>query len=183
MSVKHMVKTIFTVYRFLDKLASSIDKIVETRALNSYYVSLENTSYNDISKVTNDILELTERKITLINLKVLANEMLKFLDKDYARLIIMKYIENKPYFEIAEKLNISERTVTRWHNNAVVLCNFYLQDNGYTLNKLLNLLKNEKWILQVFYNFTNANKTINERYEKKQIIYDACIEYKKILCK
>jgi hypothetical protein len=45
------------------------------------------------------------------------------------------------------------------------------------------LLKNEKWILQVFYNFTNANKTINERYEKKQIIYDACIEYKKILCK
>ncbi|MDD2445752.1 MAG: sigma-70 region 4 domain-containing protein [Clostridia bacterium] len=183
MNMKNMVKTIFTVYRFLDKLASSIDKIVETRALNSFYVSLDNISYNDISKVTNEILELTERKVTLINLKVLANEVLKVLDKDYARLIIMKYIENKPYLEIAEKLNISERTVRRWHNNAIVLCAFYLQDNKYTLNKFLSLLKKEKWILQIFYNFVNVKKPTNESYEKKHIIQDACIEYKKILCK
>jgi len=95
-----MIKTIFSVYRFLDKISDSIDKIVETRALNACHMELSNSAFNDVSVVTDDILELTQRKITLINLKVLTTSMIKSLDNDYARLIILKYIENRSYVEI-----------------------------------------------------------------------------------
>ncbi|MDD3397576.1 MAG: sigma factor-like helix-turn-helix DNA-binding protein [Clostridia bacterium] len=181
MNFKNMIKTIFSVYRFLDKIAYSIDKIVETRALNACYMYLDNTAFNDVVNVSNDIMELTQRKITLINLKVLATSMIKNLDKNYARLIIMKYIENKPYAEIGKLLNISERTVTRWHSNAVVSSYFYLENQGYTLIKLLEMLKKERWILQTFYSFSQNKE--NQDTENANMIKHACKEYKKVLCK
>ena len=155
-----MIKTIFSVYRFLDKIADSIDKIVETRALNACYMDLNNSAFNDVTAVSEDILELTQRKITLINLKVLTISMIKNLDKDYARLIILKYIENRPYIKISEIMNISERTITRWHGNAIVSSCFYLEKEGYNLNKLLDMLKNEKWILQTY-------QALSQKFQEK----------------
>lgn len=182
MNFKNMVKVIFSVYRFLDKIADSIDKIVETRALNACHMCLDNTAFNDVITVSDDILELTQRKITLINLKVLTTSIIKSLEKDYARLIIMKYIENKPYAEIANLMNVSERTITRWHSNAIVNSYFYLENKGFTLKKLLEMLKKERWILQTFYSFSQTSKEKRE-IENTYIMKHACREYKKILCK
>lgn len=178
---KDMVKTIFSVYRFLDKIANSIDKIVETRALNACYMCLENTAFNDVMNVSDDIMELTQRKITLINLKVLVTSIIKNLEKDYARLIIMKYIENKPYAEIANLLNVSERTITRWHSNAIVNSYFYLESQGYTLAKLLNMLKKEKWILQTFHSFSQSEEKEKIGGLNLNLMKHACKEYKKVL--
>lgn len=177
-----MIKTIFSIYRFLDKIADSIDKIVETRALNACHMCLDNTAFNDVITVSDDIMELTQRKITLINLKVLATSMIKNLDKNYARLMIMKYIENRPNIEISNLMNISERTITRWHGNAVVSSYFFLENKGYTLTKLLEMLKNERWILQTYYAFSQKSQKRQE-VENNHLIQHACKEYKKVLCK
>jgi len=79
-------------------------------------------------------------------------------------------------------MNISERTITRWHNNAVVSGGFYLEKEGYNFNKLLEMLKNEKWILQTYQSFSQKSQT-KKNIKKAHMFQNACKEYKKILCK
>ncbi|MDD2226967.1 MAG: hypothetical protein PHH71_00065 [Clostridia bacterium] len=182
MYTQNMVKTLFTVYRFLERLANSIDRIINTRAVNACFVHLENTAYNYVEKVADDIMELTQRKITLINLKVITDNILENINQDFARFVIMKYIEDRSIFEISDALEVSMRTLSRWNNNAIIKGALYLRGNGLTLNVMVDLIKNENWIVQVFNEF---NKKTREKLcidKNIKIIQRACKEYNKFLC-
>ena len=63
-------KTILSVYKYLEALANSIDDLVMKKSINSAFYS----SYRFYScyDVANKIMQLTERKINLINIKVLS---------------------------------------------------------------------------------------------------------------
>ena len=64
-------KTILTSYRFLEKVSDAIDRLVETRALNSFYMGGNNFSQNNVFVVSESLINLTERKKKLINLSLL----------------------------------------------------------------------------------------------------------------
>lgn len=182
MYTQNMVKTLFTVYRFFEKLANSIDKIVEVRAVNACYSHLENISYNSVEKVANDIMELTQRKVTLINLKILVDQILKNIDKNHSRFVIMKYIEDRALFEIADALQVSIRTLSRWNKHSILMGASYLENRGLSFNVLINFIKNEKWILQVFNEYNKKSQEKLGIEKKSKIIQHACKEYNKFLC-
>ena len=65
-------KTILTSYRFLEKVSDAIDRLVETRALNSFYMGGNNFSQNNVFVVSESLINLTERKLSVTKVCALA---------------------------------------------------------------------------------------------------------------
>ena len=150
-------KTLLGVYRYLPRVTYAFDKIVKTRAYNSFYGSSNNPGFNDVMNISNAILDLTERKISLINLKLITEKALKSMDTDLARILILKFIDGKKSVEIAEKFGFCLRTFFRKINTALISFKKALNRIGYDDVKLFDMLKKEKWILEVYRAFENEN--------------------------
>ena len=97
-------KTIMTVYKYLKRMTLAFDRLIESKATNSFYTSSSNYAFNNVFDITNSMLDLIERKVTLINLKVLADKVLKSIKPEYAKLLIFKYIENQKCDQIAKNI-------------------------------------------------------------------------------
>lgn len=147
-------KTILGAYRHLEAVADAIDKIILKTALNSYHFSLDT---NDVYQTSNKLIELGERKVTLINLKVLVEEMLSKLDSKDADILICRYIENMKFKDIALEKGIGIRTVFRRLDRAEDMFSKKLLNFGYSSLKLKNMLKNETWILN-YYDYISSAK-------------------------
>lgn len=150
-------KTILSVYRYLERISGAIDKMIERQALNSYYYFSGSSIDNGVLSVSKRIIELSERKVRLINLKVLTEKALKGCDKILGQILIEKYIEGESSDNIAESLNLSPRTYFRRLTQAEeqFLNNLTLQ--GFNSKKLNSYLAEEKWILDVYKNFSRNN--------------------------
>ena len=68
---KNWGKTILSSYNYLQRLCSSIDKLIEDTAVNSYYSYSFIDSRNSITNISSKIINLSNRKIDYINLKIL----------------------------------------------------------------------------------------------------------------
>ena len=70
-------KTLLSVYPYLEVVADDIDRQVDIIAKNSFYVTGVNFVTNSTSMVADNIIELSQRKVSLINIKVLIERLLK----------------------------------------------------------------------------------------------------------
>ncbi len=159
-------KTLLSVYRYLPRVTYAIDKIVKTRAYNSSYASTNNIAFNNVMNVANTILDLTERKITLINLKLIIEKALHSIDRNLARILILKFIDGKKSNDIADLFKICLRTFFRKVNTALDSFSKALSRMGYTNDNLHKMLKNEKWIMETF------NKSQKETVSKTENFAD-----------
>ena len=71
-------KTLLSVYRHLQTMANSIDNLIKRIGINSAF---NNSVYNSTMLDSNKIIELTERKIKIINLKVIIEKSLNALSE------------------------------------------------------------------------------------------------------
>lgn len=163
-------KTILMVYRLLEKVADGIDKIVIKRAENAgiYYGDLY--GFNNIYKISESILNLTERKICLINLKLICEKALENSDKELSRILISNYIDNNKAHETASILNLSMRSYFRKHNKALLNFSNALKRLGYNEEYFENMLKDEVWI-----------KNIKQSVDKKQDTFVIDNKYIKLI--
>ena len=143
-------RTILSVYRYLERISNAIDKIVKRSAIASGFLSHQNYYYNNVLSISQKIIDLSQRKVTIINLKVLIDDILKTLSKKDAAVLIEKYIDCLKIKEIAQRENLSVRTVFRRIENAEISFAKTLRLKGYCESKLASLLKDEKWINNVF---------------------------------
>lgn len=152
-------KTILGSYKYLERMSDAIDKMVKAKAFNSFYASNSSNGLGDVMSISTSILNLTERKITLVNLKILTEKALKSMDNTLARILILKFIDCKKSEEIAERFGFCLRTYFRKVNEG--LESFYkaLTRLGYCELKLKNILKNENWILDLFSSYQNVEKS------------------------
>lgn len=148
-------KTILTVYRYLERVANAIDKLVDRQALNSYYSSCGKSGILDIA---NEIIELSERKVKLINLKVLTENALENIDELYAQLLIEKYIDSDKCEMIAERHNLPLRTYFRRSEEAEDKFSSFLSKKGFNNEKLYDYLGKETWIMEVYENFNKKEE-------------------------
>ena len=73
-------KTLISLYRHFGVMANSIDNLIKQIGISSAF---RHSIYNSTIIDSNKILELTERKIKIINLKVIVEKALnKLSDKD-----------------------------------------------------------------------------------------------------
>lgn len=159
-------KTLLSSYRYLERMANAIDKIVYSRAINSFYVSGNNLSFNSVEKVSEDILALTDRKVNLINLKLIIDQAFKKVSGKSASLLICVFIENKNCYESCDALQISLRTFFRRQNQAVESFSKALLQLGYNSNKFEKMLKNENWIKEIKSKFL---KNEDSKYKDKSL--------------
>lgn len=158
-------KTILTVYRYLDRIAGAIDKLVDRQAMNSYYSAYTNSGVIDIA---DEIIKLSERKVKLINLKALTLEALKNIDMQFAQLLIEKYIDGDGCEEIAKRHNLCTRTYFRRLEQAEDNFINYFSMQGFGEKKLYEYLKGEAWIMEVQRKF-KAKKMIEMQEEQDEI--------------
>ena len=141
MELKIWCKTFLNVYRSLEKITQAIDKIVLTTGLN---LSL------DASTCAGKILELTERKITLINLKLFIEKLLNSLPEKHTQIIMLKYVDQAKSEDIARQMCISSRTFFRKTNASLKSMELALKQEGKTHESLLMEYKKEVWIVDLF---------------------------------
>lgn len=141
-------KTLLGTYRYLENIAGAIDKIVMKTALNSFHFCREEC--NNVYSISNKIIDLADRKVTIINLKIIIDEVLMEIPESDAKLLIERYFENVKCRVMAENFGVSMRTLFRKLTNAENNFTKKLIAKGYGENRLNELLKNEKWILNYY---------------------------------
>ena len=166
-------KTLLTIYPYLIKIGDAIDKIVERKALNSFYVSSCDFLKNNVYDVVDKIIELSERKVLFLNMKVLVDDCLKKCKRINAKLLIAKFISKKKSNEICELLSMPIRTYFRKIKMAESEFEKILNRSGYDSVKLNSYLKDEGWIIDIKNEFLNSQ-------QDSPIILDAFCLKKKV---
>ncbi len=164
MEISKWAKTILTVYTLLERIANAIDKMVLTRAANSVFIAGADFSFNNVWSVSNSIINLTQRKVCLINLKLITEQALKLTNKNYARILISNYIDRRKCYETAELLQISLRSYFR--KMPLALHNFEcsLIKLGYNAEFFQKMLHNENWIMDAKEKISRCGL---EKFDKK----------------
>lgn len=184
MELKIWSKTFLNVYRSLEKITYAIDRIVLTTGLSSGGLNFSGNAYYTANK----IIELTERKICLINLKVLIEETLNSLDKDSIRLLMLKYVDRLKSHEIAETMKISKRTYFRKQTKAINSFALALSRQGKTAENIKTMLLKEAWIKDLYerllsqeiINISPKNKKDKPEVDENKMFNLACKAYQKL---
>lgn len=145
-------KTILTVYKYLERISGAIDKIVEKSALASFNIIGQNYHNNNTLSISNKIIELSERKVTLINLKVLVEQTFLEISEKDAQILIEKYVDGRKTIEVADRFELSLRTCFRRISSAENSFKSKLCAKGYNDIKIADMLKDEGWIIRAYNN-------------------------------
>lgn len=149
MNTNVWAKTTLTAYPYLNNIADAIDRMVERRAMNSFYVSSTNYASSNIYDIANHLIDLSERKVVLINLKILVETCLKKCSKVYAKLLIARYLSKKKSGEICAIFNMPQRTYFRKIGEAEKQFELIMRNMGFDDSRLTQYLKEEEWILDI----------------------------------
>ena len=168
-------KTVLESYRYLPRVAYTYDKVIRTKACYSAYYD-EYNAYNNVTSIVEFIIEMSERKKNLINLKLIIEKALKEIDSKYSRILILRFIDGKKFCELSEILNITMRTLFRRINLALKSFTLALMRLGYNSKKLYSLFCVENWIMDIYQNYntkedmTFAESTNFKKNVKKNIV-------------
>ncbi len=153
----YWAKTILTVYKHLERLSDAFDKIILKSGLASGNVVGQNLFYNNVGSVTQRIIDLSQRKITLINLKILTEKALLGLKKKDAEILLERYVDGRKCREIADESQVDIRTVFRKINSAEASFVKNLHMLGYDGKSLAKMLEEEGWIKNVYEEYAEKN--------------------------
>lgn len=137
-------KTLLLSYRHLEPLCGAIDKIIKSTGL------LSGNMYENAYSTLQNIIDLSERKVTLINLKILIESTLSQIGDKKACILIERFIDGRKIRELKERCNISMRTVYRRIDSALSLFSTKLFVKGYNDKKIELMVKNEHWICDIY---------------------------------
>lgn len=142
-------KTLLSVYRYLERIADAIDNIIEKKAVQtSSMLGSDALSHNTLA-LANKIIDLSERKVKLINIKLLTEQALSAMDPKGAKILIMKYFDNASCEEILSALSLSRRTYFRRIGEMEAAFEASCAMFGFPMERLDSYLANEAWIMNV----------------------------------
>lgn len=118
MNFKVWCKSFLCIYHIIPNIISSIDKLILLKSSNSSYFGegAKNSTLNQIEGIIN----LSQKKINLINLKVLTDETLLDMKTENSKLLVVRYINNINCKKAIELSKLSRRTYFRNLNRALV---------------------------------------------------------------
>ena len=139
-------KSFLSIYTLIPSIIKGIDNLILLKGVNSCETSY--TTANSTINQVETILNLSQKKVNIINLRVLIDEALLEMNESNSKLLILRYIDNISIDKVAQALKISKRTFFRKLNLAI--------------NELEKILKNK-----VF-----NNKTIYINFSKEKFFDD-----------
>ncbi len=161
MGLKIWSKTLLNSYMCFEKIAEEIDNLVLTYGLDSCYLRDEQAYLYSAEQM----IELIDKKKLVINLKVICDEVIANMNPKFARILILKYIDNMKGADIAKRLGLSIRSYFRWVNEAVNAFSKKLNALGFSDQKLKEMCDSEEWIKRLYNKYYLAELSIKPRKE------------------
>ena len=148
---RNLSRALLTSYGHLETICGAIDKTVLNCGIKS------GNSYCSAEFIAEKIINLTERKKFLINLKVLIDKALSRTKKSFARVLLLKYVDQVDSTLASKILNVSTRTYFRQINTALELFWDSLTSMGYNTEKIFALISEENWIMDIYNAYKNKD--------------------------
>lgn len=146
--MKYWSKSALTIYRYLESMSNTIERIVNESGTNSNRKDM--MTYRNTYSQTNKMIDLLERKRKIINLKLVVEESLNTLSVNQKRILTLSYIDGIKSHYIAELLGLSLRTFFRQKLKALEMFCEAMEELGYGLNFLKNNYTQEQWFSSVY---------------------------------
>lgn len=175
--MKSWSKGLMNIYRYLSTFSASLDKSIKKDAVKSNYYS--SGKFTSCYTMSNKILELISRKQKIINLKVIIEDALFAIDKQYRRILALIYLDNVKSEMVATLTGYSIRTVFRKKKEGLNAFEKVLKMRGFTEEYFEKLLSSEQWFSGNINKLVSCDEDIdsmpselNPGYVVKQMIRD-----------
>lgn len=172
MKIKIWCKAFLNIYHIIPNIVNSIDKLVLLKGVNSSYFC--NGQINSTLSQFESIMSLTQKKVCLINLKVLTDEVLLEMKKDSSKLLILRFINNVGCKKAIELSNKPRRSYFRALNRALKEFESLFYSKILSNKVLYESLNGEMFLEEVF-------EKIN-LFEKKSNNEDCFLNYSDNIC-
>ncbi len=149
MKQNNWIRTLLKSYNYLERIVRGIDKTVKKISYNSFYYNSAN--YVSTYALSNKLIDLNERKVLLINTKILVDKMLKYIGNKGAKYLTLRFVDGLKNEEIAISQKKSIRTVSRNVHNYLLKAQEFLLKQGFDSQKLFKLFREEQWVLDIYY--------------------------------
>ena len=106
-------KSFLSIYSLLPTLTDAIDRLVMTQAICSSDYAVDTLTQGQ------KVVQLSQYKVNLINLKLLTEKTLQAMPRDSARLVISRYIDGMPVKDCIEISGLSKRSYFRHLGSAL----------------------------------------------------------------
>lgn len=146
--MKYWSKSALTIYRHLETMSSTVDKIILYTGKTSYSSLLQ--KYQSTYYQTGKMIELIERKRKMINLKVAVEDAFSTLSITDRRILGLVYVDGIKSEKVAKLLNMSLRTFFR--RKCIALSNFSdsMESAGFNNEFFIKEYSKERWFLAVY---------------------------------
>lgn len=145
---------------------------VINKRVNLLALTMPSIQYGTTTEVIADkIFKLIDKKQLIFKTQILVDDILSNINKKYAYVLKMKFIQGKTNQEIAEYFKVSERSIRRYLLEALNYFKNYLKKKYEPYNILISYYKNETWMANIFYNcikkmLWKKNKTLYKKFVK-----------------
>lgn len=147
------VKTLICLHDVFINIINLIDKIVYAKASSASQGSAifgdhKHGTFNQVE----ELLDIQDRKLSLINLYTLTETMVDSLPTKYKEFVNLKFYKHKKMQYISDELGLDERTAFRWSH--------------YCINELVKYCEKNNLTDMFFACQTSAEPWIKEHYDK-----------------
>ena len=148
--IKFWIKTLLSSYNIFPEIIKTVDKIIELQASSvSFATDIYNGDHTALYQIER-VIDLTERKNSLLNAHVMTKEIIKTLDDNDFEFLEKRYVYNWNCEDLAREFDISVRTVYRKIDRLINDIYLKLKQKNWSLKFLESQLKNEFWIKEKF---------------------------------
>ena len=178
--MKMWSKSILSIYRYLPTLSNAIDGLVKKNSKLS-----AGTGYSSTYTQAGKLIEWTDKKRKMINLKVATKEALKQLPSIDRRILVLFYIDGVKSTLIADMLGCSIRTYYRKKVDAIERFGIALARVGFDIDYLNANYLDEKWLMSVYDRCIIQDSVRSETTickEDKSMVKDIIRDLGKIKC-
>lgn len=151
-------KTILTAYSSLELVSNQIDVLVRRRVSAGYCAG--DCSCIGAQRQIEEIITLMNKKANLINLKLLADEVLSSMDGARKNILTDRYIKKIKWQQSMEQMGLSKRTffrrLERAHESFAKSC----FARGYNQTWLEENYFDQSWIKDIFYHYSEKQNKL-----------------------
>ena len=152
---KLWIKTLVSSMKIFPEIIKTIDKIIEVQASTITFMSDIYSSKGSTLDQAEEIIDLSERKKSILNIYMMMQTVLKNTDRDRQEFLIKKFYSKYTNDELAAEYGISVRSIYRKTEKIIdELCKKCLEKN-WSLKFIESQVKDEEWLKNKFRKIKN----------------------------
>ena len=142
---KFWIKTLLSSYCVFPEIIKTVDKIIELQASTISFTNVYN-SHDSTLEQMEKVIDLSERKNSLVNIYLMTKDMLSELPIESYELLEKRYCLGFSIEEISKEFEYSIRTVYRKIERVIDEIYHFCIKKNWSLRLIESQIKNEGWL-------------------------------------